>query len=475
MFMFLHRQASRKSEVVLERHHFQTRSPLGYINLPTQLYTTNTSKMSLVERELLATCNLPHAGYPNNVDLIEKARRCTALEAEIRNNLPNDLGDVFVTGREDFHYLYSCDGVAGHLKSLGLTAVRAGDGYTFTEISKLRIFPEDQMLICTKLVRLEDNLQGLKRNCDARVRLETEGVIRNLGLLFWRVLPLEKSAEQVKHYLKGLKEKVEKGMEERSKAAQRGDSIWKDYWLLDYDVERGEQFRADALRGLQARYPGADLGLCERIAHRMSACWKLLSFRLKDNRLGFHTMNPAILGPQQRRQLLLPPPPQPPADATEHMCPYCSDVLPVSVYQTPVMWQHHVLYDYHPYVCLAKECRGEATFSRLDDWVNHMRGHDGHWECSAPGCEPGTVRFGPHDGDKVQRHAQLVHGWNQLPPEALTKLPAARLEFTECPLCKEPFSGDGPEEAIKWHLAAHVETEMLSIRPLVPYAQTHSG
>ncbi|PYI16281.1 hypothetical protein BO99DRAFT_415170 [Aspergillus violaceofuscus CBS 115571] len=429
--------------------------------------------MSLVERELLAVCNLPHAGYPNNVDLIEQARRCTALEAEILNNLPNYLDDD--TDAEDFVRFYGCEHVADRLEGLRLTAVGDGDGYTFTEISTLRIFPAAQLSLCLKLIYVEQSLQALKMNCDARVRLETEGVIRNLSLLFCGIERLEKVGGTVCSRLHILAEEVRLRMVQKWKADQRGDSIWEDFWRLRRN-ERGEQFRADALRGLQARYPRADLGLCERIAHRMSACWNLLSWRLQGNRLGSHTVNAAILGPQQQqRQLLLPPPPQPPADATEHMCPYCSDVLPASVYQTPAMWQHHVLYDYHPYVCLAKECRGEATFFRLDDWVNHMRGHDGHWECSAPGCEPGTVRFGPHDGDKVQKHAQLVHGWNQLPPEALTEVPAARLEFAECPLCKEPFSGDGPEEAIKWHLAAHVETEMLSIRPLVPYARTHSG
>ncbi|OJK01745.1 hypothetical protein ASPACDRAFT_42009 [Aspergillus aculeatus ATCC 16872] len=429
--------------------------------------------MGLME-ELVACCNLPHAGYPNNVDLMERARRCTALEAEILNNLPNHLDD---TDAEHFIGLYGFEHVADRLERLGLTVVGAGDGYTLTEISKLRIFPMAQQSICLKLVFLEDALRALKKNCDARMRLETEGVIRNLGLLFRGIEPLQKVGKEVHSRLKDLEEEVNSRMVKKSEADQRGDSIWEDFWLLSRN-ERGEQFRADALRGLQARYPRADLDLCERIAHRMSACWKLLSFRLQDNRLGCHTVNPAILGPQQqqqRQQLLLPPPPQPPADATEHICPYCSDVLPVSVYQTPAMWQHHVLYDYSPYICLAKECWGNATFARLDDWVNHMRGHGGHWECSAPGCEQDTVSFGPHESDKVHRHAQLVHGWDKLPATALTKVPAARLEFTECPLCKEPFSGDGPEEAIKWHLAAHVETEMLSIRPLVSYAQTHSG
>ncbi|PYH82658.1 hypothetical protein BO82DRAFT_431578 [Aspergillus uvarum CBS 121591] len=429
--------------------------------------------MNLIE-DMLAPCNLPHAGYPNNVDLIEWARRCTALEAEILNNLPNYLDD---TDAEDFTGFYGGEHVADRLKRLRLTVVGDGDGYTFTEISKLRIFPAAQLSLCLKLVHVEQGLQALKMNCDARVRLETEGVIRNLGLLFG-IERLQKVGGEVRSRLQNLTEEVKSTMVQNSEAEQRGDSIWEDFWLLRRN-ERGNQFRADALRGLQARYPRADLGLCERIAHRMSACWKLLSWRLQDNRLGDHTVNPAILGPrqqqqqQQQRQLLLPPPPQPPADATEHMCPYCSDVLPVSVYQTPAMWQHHVLYDYHPYVCLAKECLGNATFACLDDWVNHMRGHGGHWECSAPGCEQGTVCFGWFDGDKIQRHAQLVHGWDQLPPKALTKVPAARLEFTECPLCKEPFSGDDPEEAIKWHLAAHVEREMLSIRPLVSYARTH--
>ncbi|RAH46327.1 uncharacterized protein BO95DRAFT_463096 [Aspergillus brunneoviolaceus CBS 621.78] len=138
---------------------------------------------------------------------MEKARRCTALEAEILNNLPKDLGDDI--NANNLRFFYGYEHVADRLERLGLTVVGTGDGYTFTEISKLRIFTMAQQSICLDLVFLEEALRALKESCDARLRLETEGVIRNLGLLFWGVEPLRKVGERVYTRLKELEEEVE--------------------------------------------------------------------------------------------------------------------------------------------------------------------------------------------------------------------------------------------------------------------------
>ncbi|RAL13351.1 uncharacterized protein BO97DRAFT_423559 [Aspergillus homomorphus CBS 101889] len=215
-----------------------------------------------------------------------------------------------------------------------------------------------------------------------------------------------------------------------------------------------QEFRGDALRGLQEKYPLAKSFVHEAIVERMFDIWRLLTWRQRGNHLGDSTRKPGI--PQAApapTTTLLPPPPKFPAVAKEVLCPYCSDMIPVSICRT-VPWKSHILHDFRPYVCIKWDTCKKA-FVSAENWEKHMLNHTQYWGCDEQACQGFSIPLWGYR-DRIEEHCRVVHGWADLPPPSLNERPAAKLEYNECPLCQEPFPENGDSAQIKWHIAGHL-------------------
>ncbi|RAH67608.1 uncharacterized protein BO66DRAFT_441061 [Aspergillus aculeatinus CBS 121060] len=191
----------------------------------------------------------------------------------------------------------------------------------------------------------------------------------------------------------------------------------------DYNVpdelgsDRSADFRQQALRSLRTWYPNAHRVLHERLADAKLIRWRILQWHRRDAPLGGGPPQTAA-GADNDSSLggHFPPPPALSPGVEHVQCPYCGDSIPAAIC-APEPWRDHVLYDFHPYICLHEQCGVDAAFPTIEEWEAHMVKHD----------------------------------WRDLADE-------------KCPLC---FKWLGPSAIA--HLTEHLHQEIMGIRALPPY------
>ncbi|RAL11745.1 uncharacterized protein BO97DRAFT_453900 [Aspergillus homomorphus CBS 101889] len=175
----------------------------------------------------------------------------------------------------------------------------------------------------------------------------------------------------------------------------------------DCENELSGLYRDFVLDNLRKRYPKANAVLQQRLADARVARWRMLHWHKRN----MSTDGEPIALSSYRPEGFWPQPPALPAGAKEVLCPYCADAIPVAICE-PERWKAHVLYDFHPYICMHEECNADAAFASTEDWNYHM----------------------------------CCHAWED--------------EEEACPLCKM----DLPPGSAR-HLTEHLEEEIMSIQP----------
>ncbi|RAL13259.1 uncharacterized protein BO97DRAFT_413705 [Aspergillus homomorphus CBS 101889] len=366
-------------------------------------------------------------GRPNNATLIDQVRRCRKLKI----SMPTAKG----YWGEELQPLSLRPTVCELAKDFDTD-------YAASVISKFRIKPDIVLGISKLLYKLEKWLKQAKDTA------ESSSLRR---ILLWHP-SWGRCRRETQALMNDLTNRLEFAERQVQSVSSSDDDKSNTYTSLNEQVNV-------YLPGVQKKYPLAmSASLLRRIALRQYACRWFLCARHGENQLAHHTRKLGFPQPAPAfTTTILPPPPTVPPGATDFICP-CSDTLPKKMYH-PVPWRKHVLHDFHPYICMHADC-GKA-FGDADVWEQHMLQHGNYWACYQPGCHDITIPL--HRSYKTDEHCHLIHGLDERPPDSRHRQPSSKLEFKKCPLCQASFS-DSRSTEIKWHIAAHLEREIMCMR-----------
>ncbi|RAH86655.1 hypothetical protein BO86DRAFT_395277 [Aspergillus japonicus CBS 114.51] len=316
---------------------------------------------------------------PRNTQLIAQVLRCSKLHKAIprsRSGPRDPLRWLELEGQFLTDYKSSC---ASKLRTLPMARLSVGYALANVEVALSQASPLDNGIWC-----------------DAAA------------------LAFEEAQAEAKHWIQFMLLTLRGG--------QRGRTYESAPFILtspDYDVpdeigdDRSADYRQQALRSLRTWYPDASHALHERLADAKLVRWRFLQWQRREAPGG--TPRPQT-DDHSSPGGNFPPPPALSPGAEEVQSPYCGDFIPAAIC-APAPWRDHVLYDFHPYICLHEQCGVNAAFPTVAAWEAHMVKHD----------------------------------WRDLVDE-------------KCPLCSTWL---GPSAIA--HLTVHLHDEIMGIRALPPY------
>ncbi|CZR60318.1 uncharacterized protein PAC_10214 [Phialocephala subalpina] len=164
-------------------------------------------------------------------------------------------------------------------------------------------------------------------------------------------------------------------------------------------------------------------------------------------------------------------PPEPKLERVDFFeCPYCFILCPAKESRGK-HWQHHVMKDLAPYICVFEECtKPQECFQTFSEWISHIQLEHAplHWDCFAPVHDPESF----DSQDLYIDHMRSAHPGtfadSQLLALAQMSARADSLLFDKCPFCNslpQDVPGINPDQlpdmyqnALQRHVAQHLQS-----------------
>ncbi|KAK7902912.1 hypothetical protein LTR67_002558 [Exophiala xenobiotica] len=171
----------------------------------------------------------------------------------------------------------------------------------------------------------------------------------------------------------------------------------------------------------------------------------------------------------------------PPIPRTQQ-CPYCGVIVEFEHTARSFLWQHHVIEDLEPFICVLPHClegghhghgTSPLTFETSEAWSSHMQTAHGYtWACRAPSHD--LIVFDQEI--QYQEHSIKEHGVPEAHVRTLSKAMRRPVvdKVLECPF-GDDFQPSGKvesnavfsSEALQSHVACHMmEIALLTLQKL---------